>query len=146
MTTTLNSVHQCHDCGTLCDSFGIHKRFGTTSDGKVCCYDCCNKREEADFLKSQRYTAYLSGDAKRVTTWTGGQLARVMYVKRSRHNMAGFVYRVWARDSKGREWYSQCGIPGQAMRLRLLKWTTKSIPQPMANGFVNYELRRVRQA
>jgi hypothetical protein len=141
MTSTINPVHQCHDCNTLCDSYGIHKPWGRTHDGKVCCHDCCHKREEAEFLLSQRYTAYLSGDAKRITTWPGGQLARVMFVKRVRHNMAGYVYRVWAKDSKGREWYSQCGIPGQVIRLRLLKWTLQRKALPAGNILV-----RVRQS
>lgn len=136
------TVHQCHDCGTLCDGLGIHKPYGTTSDGHVCCYDCCNKRELADFLKAQRYTAYLSGDCKRITTWTGGQLARVKYTQHCRHNMAGHVFRVWAKDVAGREWYSQCGQPGMVIRLRLLKWV--HVPVHDKLGFMR-GLKHVRQ-
>jgi hypothetical protein len=72
----------CDDCGQAivrpADSCGTG--YATTRDGRVVCYPCADTRERkalTDLEPGQPFGAYLSGDGRAVTTWTGGLLATV---------------------------------------------------------------------
>ena len=98
-----------------------------TPAGREICLTCANDQELIAFLSSDRYLAYLSSDAKTITTWPGGHLA---YVTRTRKRTAftpsgGWYERwdVWARGpvdetGKHRTWYGVGIGPGCYVRLR----------------------------
>ncbi len=87
-----------------------------TRDGREICFDCADKEQRADMRTAQHYTAYLTGD--KITTWSGGLLARVTYRRTRRVGFHGSE-RVYfnAVDLDGKRWHGNS--PGDGMYCRL---------------------------
>jgi hypothetical protein len=51
--------------------------YATTADGRRICYADADAAQRDELRTAARFTAYLSGDGKTVTTWSGGTLGRV---------------------------------------------------------------------
>lgn len=96
MTTTIG------DCGHSVEPTGIGTGYATTLDGRKLCYACADEAQRAEMATSERFVAYVSSDGKRVTTWTGGELARVTA---SWQDMAGRRRYVRAVDPSGARWH-----------------------------------------
>ena len=100
--------------------------YARTKDGRTLCYSCADAQQLADFLYSDKagtFGAYLSGDGRTVTTWTGGKLARVTREWTTREGFGGRTTRVEVRDSNGRRWYGRG--PGRNMYVRLRRYKVK---------------------
>lgn len=116
----MNELQICH-CGHAPTPSGVGTGYGTDASGFTRCYPCSNAHELVTFLapETTRYGAYMSGDL--VTTWCGGELARI--VARTRTvgcTPSGGRYEreyIRARDANGQVW---TGVgPGDGMYLRL---------------------------
>ena len=100
--------------------------YGTDSDGRRHCYDCCLARDLAYMSEHGKLSAYLSGDGKSITTWPGGKLADVIDLWQT--SAGGFlcgvkIARVRARSVSGEMWHGRG--PGRGMYIRMTKTKTK---------------------
>jgi hypothetical protein len=118
----------CADCGK---AFPDHPRgfvgaagYAATRDGKYICYDCANKRDRAQMAEASSYVAYLSGDGKKLTTWPGGELARVTSERVAPGGFSKLTYvRAVALD--GTEWYGKGAGRGMVLRIHRAKARTR---------------------
>jgi len=100
--------------------------YAVKNDGSKICYPCADA-EQLEALKARKPTgAYLSGDGKNITTWTGGILASVTVSKPCRITGNGVFnnpksYRsIRAKDLHGNLWAGR-GSPGVHISLRPVK-------------------------
>ena len=81
-------------------------------DGKSMCYSCADDAQRAQMARGEAVTAYTSADGKRITTWSGGELARVQSIGYGARRW-GSVIGDWrmryvrAIDPAGRVWRGQ---------------------------------------
>lgn len=89
---------------------------------KTMCYGCADSQAAADMSAEDKYGAYLSGDGKNITTWSGGVLARVTYEGKAR---TGFhdseITYLRARDANGATWYGRNGGRGMCVTIKRAK-------------------------
>lgn len=87
------------------------------------CYPCADagQREELK-ARSGPIGAYVSGDATTITTWTGGELGRIVRSSRSRSGFHGSQQlHVRVRDVHGALWYGTGAGAGVFITLRPMK-------------------------
>lgn len=114
------------DCGHEPSPSEIGTGYAETPEGEKVCYPCAEARERVSFARSDKYFAYLSQDGKSVTTWTGGFLARTLYVHKAKlsgfggYHDAVFV-NVYAPD--GSVWSGRGPGAGMYIRLKRTKRT-----------------------
>lgn len=90
------------------------------------CYDCADKAQRADLVGATRFTGYLSGDGERFTTWTGGELGKVVASRPCKLTRQSFThdrrtYRsVRVVDVWGKVWFGR-GSPGIVLTLHKAK-------------------------
>lgn len=96
-------------------------------DGRTLCYACANEHARSELLdRSKPVVAYLSGDERTVTTWSGGVLGYVIRCVPCALTRPSFThdrrsYRsVRVSDVHGNTWYGR-GSAGIAIRLRPCK-------------------------
>jgi|688.fasta_scaffold30353_18 hypothetical protein len=110
---------ECCDCHTVKP---VQTSGGTgyacLPDGGLCCYPCTDVRERADLLTRDKVCQYVSGDGKRLTTWTGGDLGRVSLGER--HPWSRERFYVSATDCHGQRWHGT-GAPGMWANLKKCK-------------------------
>lgn len=111
---------RCHDCSEVKP---VQTNGGTgyavCDEGKhLVCYACADKRETADMLTSDRFTAYVSPDGRSITTWTGGKLGTVSFG--GRHPWSRERHYITARDVHGQHWHGT-GAQGMYCNLRKCK-------------------------
>lgn len=112
----------CATCGaTIEPQTNGRTGYGKTADGRRHCYPCCDRAEAEAFAAADAHFAYLSGDGNSVTTWTGGELARVTYRKRHAGTWGGEWWTVDAVAPDGARWYGRGPGPGMYLRLRRRK-------------------------
>jgi hypothetical protein len=109
--------------------------YATTPEGKRICYPCADDREREHLRTDDRIVGYLqvydrtivsynggiyryNPGGSKVTTWPGGDLMRVTSLKRTRHNIGGFIFRLTAIDVHGQHWYGTSPGPGMYCRMR----------------------------
>jgi hypothetical protein len=73
------------------------------------CFPCADARMREQLRTDTRFTGYVNSAGTHVTTWTGGELAKVTSVQcgRPRYTPTGGYYRmrhVTARTPDGRRW------------------------------------------
>jgi hypothetical protein len=91
------------DCGHApTPDAGIGTGYATTPDGRRICYGCADSREAERMARGETIVAYLSTDARTVTTWTGGVLARVTSAHTSARARKTYVRAV---DVDARSWH-----------------------------------------
>lgn len=92
-----------------------------TADDREICWTCADAEQRADLLTERKYTAYANSEKMLLTTWTGGELARITSWSRSRHAWTsdGYIYHFWAKDAHGQRWYGT--TPGNGMYARMIK-------------------------
>jgi hypothetical protein len=117
----------CDDCG---NAFPIYPKghcggtgYANCSDGKTVCYPCADKRQIAELLdRSRPFVGYLSSNTNRFTTWTGGELGRVVALTEAYsgfHGSRQTIVRV--RDVHGALWHGRGAGAGMAIKLRPMK-------------------------
>jgi len=97
-------------------------------EDKHLCYDCCDNDQREEMKdRSRAYTCYLSCDGKSVSTWSGGELGKVISKSQIKHAF-GRSYSHngkvrWAiniRDVHGKLWYGRA-YSGCVVNLRPMK-------------------------
>lgn len=91
----------------------------TDRDGRTMCYACADSAQAAEMSTAGTVTAYISGDGRNLTTWTGGVLARVTEHGHSARAGFGHGLHYWTvRDSDGATWHGRNGGPGMVVTVR----------------------------
>jgi hypothetical protein len=116
-------------CGHPATPQGVAAGYAVTPDGDKICYACADTREREAMHAAEpgaKVFAYLAivtehptRNTRRITTWTGGTLARVVSMCETK---AGFGQSRWygrAVDPDGRVWSFNSPGPGMYARLRL---------------------------
>lgn len=109
---------RCHDCHAVKP---VQTSGGTgyayINDALIC-YACADKREAADLLTADRFTGYVSGDGRHLTTWTGGKLGTLSLG--AFHPWSRDRQYVRAHDLHGQSWHGT-GAPSMWCNLRKCK-------------------------
>lgn len=101
--------------------------YATLPSGARVCYPCADARQRADLADPSTtvYTGYVSADGARLTSWTGGTLARIIWTKKGardyRRNLSpcAISYRIETPD--GRRWHGRGSGPGMCLTVRLMR-------------------------
>lgn len=109
-------------CGHEPSPHGEHTTgTATLPDGREVCWACADDWAREDIRTGGTYFAYLSSDGRQLTTWSGGRLADVTRLSKSRHfGFYGVSYDVVhfrAVDVHGARWYGTS--PGRGMYARM---------------------------
>lgn len=119
---------RCAECGGVkpTGGHGCGTGYARDSRNRLVCYSCADAQQRAELRDHSRpFCAYVSGDGRRVTTWTGGTLGLVTsstpcrLTRRSWVHGASFA-SVRVRDVHGGLWFGR-GSPGVAISLRPCK-------------------------
>lgn len=110
------------DCGHAVVVEGMASGYAVDQDDRTMCYGCADSAEAARMATADRFDAYVSGDGRTITTWSGGVLARVTSMTEwqgrtpsgGRYDMAHVV----ARDADGATWSGRGPGAGMYVRLR----------------------------
>lgn len=102
------------DCGHLVTptpgSVGTGKATDPTT-GRTMCYPCAEASEREKIKTADVFTAYISADGRKLTTWTGGELGTVTSLTRGRKiytkNGSHRLRSVTVRTPDGAEWYGR---------------------------------------
>lgn len=105
------------DCGHAPTPDGIAAGYATLIDGRRVCYPCADDAQRRQVAQGNRFVGYLASDSRTVTTWTGGELARVRQTKPA----GADAVSVWARTPDGRSWYGRGSGPGMVLSLRAVR-------------------------
>lgn len=122
MKATTVTVLDCGHAPTDTES-SMTNGIARTADDRTMCYACADDAQRADLLTESRVFAYLSGDGRKVTTWTGGELGTVTALWRDagRWSTYGIVHRCYVRvtDVHGQRWHGSGPVEnGDYVRLR----------------------------
>lgn len=111
----------CEDCGAL---FPVPKHGESGASGYAVrendariCYACADLEERKFMHVASSKTAYVSIDGSRVTTWTGGELGRVVRARAVRvfgHKKINLTIRAF----DGTLWTARATTPGMLCTLR----------------------------
>lgn len=107
--------------------------YATKADDSIICYDCATKEAIEDLKIETRLTAYVSGDNKHITTWSGGRLMdvtgmcarRAPFSKGFRTPSGERYYTIYATDVHGAKWIGTGTGGGMYCRMRKLKGESK---------------------
>jgi hypothetical protein len=93
--------------------------------GKTMCYPCADASEREAIKTADVFVAYVSADRKRITTWTGGELAEVtshVLGKKIRTSEGWYRVRaVTAVTPDGAEWYGRGSDNADVITIRRKK-------------------------
>ena len=116
------------DCGHEVSSHTEHTTgYGTDSNGKTHCYECCAKQDMDYMQKNGRIALYLvqKDNQYEITNWPGSLRFKAYSVTTGRHNIAGKRYDVWFMVN-GVRWHGiQYGEFNQICHCRKTKETKK---------------------
>jgi hypothetical protein len=99
----------------------------TTRDGRTFCYPCADASEREAFETADTFTAYVSMDGRRLTTWPGGTLAHTVIGRHgvSRSGWHGSEVHSWrfftGIGAARTEWYGRNAGPGMVITVRRAK-------------------------
>lgn len=94
-----------------------------TENGERICYECSYRLHLQEMRTQEAISAYVSGDGKALTTWTGRVLAQAVdrnhcKLTRASHTHSQEEYSsFWFLDPTGQRWYGR-GSPGMLIRVR----------------------------
>ena len=109
------------DCGHEPTPGPISTGIVTAPGGRTMCYPCADAEQRAEFAKADVFAAYISLDGKRITTWSGGELAKVVSLGRTGGGFGGTQHHVRAVAPDGLHWYGRNGGTGMYVNLRRAK-------------------------
>lgn len=126
----INTGFVCVDCGNpiFRDADSCTTGYATPRDSnEKICFLCADKRQLKELTdRSQPFTAYVSSDGNRITTWTGGKLMDVVQSRPCQLTRHSYThdrksYRsIRAMDVHGGFWHGR-GSAGIAITLRASK-------------------------
>lgn len=116
MTGAVNAADCRCECGQPYAAHGVGT--GSATDGRTgrtYCYPCANVAESAAFLASDTYLGYdtptdpVAGGSRRdlITTWTGGELARVTHRWIGRGGFGSRMVYLRAIAPDGSRWHGR---------------------------------------
>ncbi|MEU0218722.1 hypothetical protein ABZ281_28100 [Streptomyces sp. NPDC006265] len=87
------------------------------------CFPCADARMREQIRNDVRFTGYVNSAGTHITTWTGGELAKVTGVRRGRQRSTptGGYYRmrhVTAKTPDGRRWSGRGSAAWDVINLR----------------------------
>lgn len=123
MSNTLPTPGALLDCGhILVKPEGVGTGYATTPNDFTMCYPCADEWQRSEMANSNEAFGYLAGDHKYITTWTGGELARVVGYGKDR---SGFyrseIHYVRAVAPDGSQWYGRNGGEGMSIKIKRAK-------------------------
>lgn len=93
--------------------------------GETMCYPCADAREQEKIKTADVFTGYVSADGKRITTWTGGELAVITSLTHSRkiYTKSGAYRMRWvtARTPDGARWYGRSKDDADVITIRRMR-------------------------
>jgi hypothetical protein len=89
------------------------------SQGKKLCYDCCYKLDLGIIKAFDTYVGYVSLEKMQIVNWPGYTVMQIVDCWDRRHNIAGKLLHIQAKDQFGNEWYGDG--PGDGMYIKLHK-------------------------
>jgi hypothetical protein len=92
-----------------------------TLDGFEICHVCAEREEEKRLQEYSTACAYLDSTGKFVTSWTGGILASVRDLHKTRAGFSRSRHYFQAKDNKGNLWSGSGEGPGMFCRLKRVK-------------------------
>jgi hypothetical protein len=108
------------DCGhPEIKSDGVLAGYGKDSQGRKFCYDCCHKLDLEEIQSHNDYVGYVSLEKGQIVNWPGYSVMRIVASWNRRHNIAGKLLHIQAKDQFGNEWYGDG--PGDGMYIKLHK-------------------------
>lgn len=72
--------------------------YGTQTDGRIACYECCARIDMDNMLKTGKTVLYLSYNDKKqytVSNWPGSLKFPIRRISKGKHNIAHTRYDVW---------------------------------------------------
>ena len=102
--------------------------YGTDSNGKTFCYECCAKMDREQMEKENKIVLYLTENENGyfVSNWPGSLKIRCYGHKKGGHNIASIRNDIWFFDHTGREWHGvQYGHDSQLCYCQKLKKVAK---------------------
>jgi hypothetical protein len=124
MTSTISRIVRA-DCGHDVDTsaHGCGTGMARNDDDSTMCYPCADESQRAAIAGADTFGGYVSADRRRITTWTGGELARVTYhgVGDPQYTATGGRWStryVRAVTPDGRRWYGRGNADWDCIRLR----------------------------
>jgi hypothetical protein len=119
MDEVLDCGHAPTDDG-LCYANGQRMTTGyaTTRDGRRLCYSCADDMQRSELATADTYGAYVSSDGRRITTWSGGPLARVTSHSIGRAGSGGQMHYWRAVTPDGAEFYGRNAGEGMCITIR----------------------------
>jgi hypothetical protein len=142
----------CADCGAVCIPSTSSTGYATYAAGTRVCYSCADKRQREELRdRSKPFCAYVSSDEKQITTWTGGQLMKVLDAKPCKlsrvsftHDMKSFM-SIRAVDCHGGYWFGR-GSAGICIKMRPVKAKGLTMPAlAKAKGLTMPALTKAQQ-
>jgi hypothetical protein len=119
------SNYACARCGATFPELagnGVTTGYATLRDsGERICYACADAQQRADMLTADKYGVYLSSDGKTLTTWTGGELARVTSETTSRTGFHGTKLTHIRAVGAGAKWYGKGAGRGMCLTIHRAK-------------------------
>jgi hypothetical protein len=112
------------DCGHTYEATGIGTGYATDPDTqKTMCYPCADAWQREQMKDAKCVFGYLSSDGKAIETWTGGRLADVTRLNKTRSPLAYHAYLCYVRatDVHGQKWWGKNGGEGVAIKLHRIK-------------------------
>jgi hypothetical protein len=90
--------------------------------GKTMCYPCAEAAEREAIKTADVYTAYVTNDGKRLTTWTGAELAKITNLATGSkvHTKNGWycMRTVHATTPDGATWYGRGSDDADVITIR----------------------------
>lgn len=122
---------KCCDCGAVRmfhhslpgSEYSCTTGYARVDGNQLCCYECADARQRRALLdQSKPFYAYLTGDGKHVSTWTGGKLGAVKHSDYSRSGWHGAtIWRFHVLDVHGHWWQGRGAGKNMICTLRKMK-------------------------
>ena len=117
----------CAHCGAICVPDVLVAGYAVTPKNEKICYSCAYKAQIQDLKdRSKPFTAYISCDGKRISTWKGSTLMTITRSRPCRLTRRSFTHdsrtfmSIHAVDVHGAHWYGR-GSAGIVITLRPCK-------------------------
>lgn len=111
------------DCGHAATPTDFTPGYATVAKtgGKIC-HSCADAMQRNELNAVDKTVAYVSGDGKAVTTWTGGRLMTITQHGSAPNGWHGSQIHYWrAVDDNNRGWYGRNAGNGMCITMRKAK-------------------------
>lgn len=93
-----------------------------TANDFTMCYLCADEHDRSAMANANEHFGYLSSDGKHITTWTGGELAKIIGHGVAPNGWYGSdIHFIRASAPDGSEWYGRNGGEGMVIKIKRAK-------------------------